>query len=620
MKKIISVLLLAALLVSLAACGTTASPASSSASSSAPAAAVGTPVPTATPEICSKSVAQIVAEPGGKELLQDALVQTALAFYYQDPNPQYDSEAVSLVFGSKTTGGMIRTLHVTPEEAAAADRRYISQCSSFVYDIYYNTFNTAADGSGSGFETYGGIGPKGNWHSSGSGKTYMDKIDDPNTVIYVYKQSGDVPLEEGLAKMDELLEPGDIIYGDGHIMIYLGDCFGDGIRYALHSWPVDGGKGNTETGEQKFEPKGSITLQSYESLCVKGKEESGKVKWQLGVTKTAENFGILRPILHADMKDYYISAATAARLENRYMSINKVADKSVFEAVQPNSNVTVTETVYNHGTEAYSGLTLTEAIPQGTTFAGCSEGGTEKDGVLTWTLNVPAGGSAEVTYTFTVGQAIGESFTVPGGYLNTLPTRSFPLKVGYAGISKANQEILLAASKQLPDTVKVSDTFMDLDFANEFYRGVFGIELNLPKTIKELLPLVTESLTIGDYQMMQPKARDDANAAIYDMTTPFYPGGKYVLYNTDLALDGVSRILEIRMNDAQPGDIYISCGGSNVAQHSYEIDIYLGAGRALKYTENGLTTEKFTESAGALIRQSYFVMLRPSRTFDSLSK
>ena len=616
MKKAISLLLLVVMLFSLVACG-----GNSDAAVPAPT-GVSEALKATYPELCTKSVKELLEDPNyGLEMLQQVVVQTALAYYYQNPNTQYESGSNAILFGSRA-GGNTRTLQMAPEQIGS-DTRYFNQCSGYVYDVYYNAFNTKADGTGESFETYGG---PGFWAEAGaSGAGYLTKIDDPATRIFVYNAStakaGE--LEPALEEFRKLIQPGDIIETPGHIMIYLGDCFGDGKEYVGHCWAYNGGCNVDETGVQMFEPEGAIVVQTLDVLCYGARNPKKLPTFQLGYDRGGESFAIIRPLMHEKMAEHYVTYAAATRFSHSYMGVYKSADKNVFEAVLPNSDVTVTETIVNHSgidkvrAEDYTGITLTESIPAGTKFISCSEGGTEKNGVITWNLNVPAGEKATVTYTFNVGKKdIGEDIVVPSGYLDTLPTRTFALKVGYGSMSEANQAKLKATAK-----AHLSDSYKDLDFVNDFYREAFGVELNLPKTMTELEDLLTnvEKIKGSKYYIVKEKTAE--NAAIWNMATPRHFIGKRVIYELDNLLhDNLIRQHELRKEFCEPGDVYITTGGTYDYPENIEIDIILEDYSVLKYTDSGISIELFPDTIAILPRQSFILALRPSRTFESLSK
>ena len=608
MKKHIAVFLLFALLFSLASCGLRET---------------GTiPVPDGTPsalaetypELCTKSVKDLLDDPNyGLELLQQVVVQTALAYYYQNPNTQYNMKTAAIVIGSRA-GGFFRMI-TWPPEMAGEDVRYYNQCSGYVYDVYYNALNTAADGSGDAFQTYGG---PGFWTEAG-GKSdgYMSKIDDPNTCILVYDndRANVGELEEALRALPEVLQPADIIVTSGHIMIYLGDCFGDGKSYVGHCWPFHGGSVDGETFAQAFEPYGAIVIETMDALFFGGRNPQGYPTLKLGEGNHS-NFAVIRPLVNAKMADYYVTSAAATRFARPHMGLRKSADKDVFQSVLPNSDVTVTETIENNGTVDYNDISLVETIPDGTKFVRCSDGGTEKGGVLRWTLNVPAGEKVSVTYTFNVGKKnIGDEIIVPSGYLDSLPTRTFVLKVGYDSMSEANQAKLTEAAKS------AESAFKGVGFANEFYRDTFGVELNLPESVTELATLVTEPQRVKGVDLMIVREKDEQNAFLFDMATPRHLIGQRVIYDLDdLLHDNLLRQLELRENYCEPGDVFISFGGTLDYLEDVEIDIVLPDYTVLQHTQNGTEIKEFKDSVGLLLRQSFVITLRPSRTFESLSQ
>ncbi|MBQ7523009.1 MAG: hypothetical protein IJT07_00595 [Oscillospiraceae bacterium] len=622
MKRILSLLLLFVMLFSLVACG------GSEGVVPAPT-QVSETVKAAYPELCTKTVKELLDDPNyGLEMLQQVVVQTALAYFYQNPNTQYESASQAIYIGSRA-GGYTRTLRMPPEQVGA-DLQYFNQCSGYAYDVYYNTFNTAADGSGEAFETYGG---PGFWAESGSdGPNYLSKLDDPNTLVYLYNAKAKNPgnLEDALKEYRELLQPGDIMVTPGHIMMYLGDCFGDGKQYMVHCWPYLGGKNNNETGEQNLEPEGAIVVATLDTTCYKGRNPKNLPTFRLGYADGGESFAIVRPLLHEKMANHYVTFAAATRFSHPYMGVYKSAEQSTFDAVLPESDVTVTETIANSrqlektalsydnkNAVDYTNITLTETIPAGTKFVSCSEGGTEKNGVITWNLNVPAGQSVSVSYTFNVGKKnIGDEIVVPSGYLDTLPTRTFTLTVGYGPMSEANLAKLSDAANAAQN-----GTFNDVDSANEFYRDAFGIELNLPKTMTELEDLLFDQTKIKGIQFFTLKEKSADTEAIWNMMIPMHLIGKRVIHNAeDLLDDSLNRLHEISQENYLPGDVFISVGGTYSEPEEMQVDIVLEGDSVLHYTDSGISIKSFNSTIAKLPRQGVILALRPSRTFESLSK
>ncbi|HEV8459700.1 MAG TPA: hypothetical protein VGQ38_03245, partial [Gaiellaceae bacterium] len=75
--------------------------------------------------------------------------------------------------------------------------------------------------------------------------------------------------------------------------------------------------------------------------------------------------------------------------------------------VGPSSNLNYTITLKNIGNGAASGVTITDPIPDNTSFVSADNGGTASHGTVTWSgLSVPSGGSVQVHLTVSIADAL----------------------------------------------------------------------------------------------------------------------------------------------------------------------------------------------------------------------
>ncbi len=80
--------------------------------------------------------------------------------------------------------------------------------------------------------------------------------------------------------------------------------------------------------------------------------------------------------------------------------------------VGPSSNLTYTLTVRNIGNADATGVTITDPLPENTTFVSADNGGTSTSGVVTWSdLTIPAGESTSVTLTLNISSALKKKVT-----------------------------------------------------------------------------------------------------------------------------------------------------------------------------------------------------------------
>jgi len=94
--------------------------------------------------------------------------------------------------------------------------------------------------------------------------------------------------------------------------------------------------------------------------------------------------------------------------------------------VTPGSQITYTITVTNTGQSDASGVTVSDAIPAGTTYVSASPQGSLSGGMLTWSnLTVTAGGSLVLTFVVTVNGADGDGTLINNtATVNDVPTNT----------------------------------------------------------------------------------------------------------------------------------------------------------------------------------------------------
>src|SRR5207247_730713 len=145
--------------------------------------------------------------------------------------------------------------------------------------------------------------------------------------------------------------------------------------------------------------------------------------------------------------------------------------------VGPASNVTYTLTLRNIGNADATGVTLTDPVPDNTSFVLADSGGTNVSGKVTWSgLSVPAGGSTTVHFTVSIANAIkkkvnsivndGVKVTSAQGPSTTGSPFITPIAPKYAvGISPATQTDGARAGQSVTYTVTVKN----LGFATDSY-------------------------------------------------------------------------------------------------------------------------------------------------------
>ena len=426
MKKHLSVLLCLALLLTLfSACGQKTVP-----ETPTPAAPteptvhepVTEPAPSTEPEPSPAEPAKPEPIKVDRETAQKAIQQTALAYFYKNPYMQYDAHSVT--FEPKFYGAG-RITHYEPPEYASYDQWHYSQCTDFCCDIIYDAL---------GYAIYDGVVAPGTVNSGI--KNFVD-LTGPEVVYANRGLTGD-DLKAAVDEFRSLLQPGDIVGAcgfDGHMMMWLGDCLGDGTNYVIHCW---GASYDDATGDPVTESVGSIKLQPEDELLF---GSGGSPNWNLYLDKRSSSLiGLYRFIDAADY-DGTITPQAATRLAYPNMSIDRTVDRTQYSDVVTGTDVTVTVTISNKGKEAYKGLKITETLPE--------SGVTLKKGETEWTVDVPAGGTVKKTYTVTVTAPKGSTILFPQGKVGDIPTREIELQVGGKHLSSEQEKALLGLRRPM---------------------------------------------------------------------------------------------------------------------------------------------------------------------------
>ena len=598
MKKTIALLLALCMLLPLAACG-------EKPAEPAPQPTVTEPEPAsaAEPEPEPAPAPQPEPEPVKieytREQLQDIVLETAFAYYNQNPYIQYDSTYITVENIKRLTSGD------APEDASF-DNMVYSVCSDFIYDVYYNAFGYKLMGKPKNVLT---------------AKMVARPVTDP-IIVYKYGGSdGEQDLDKAMKEARAILQPGDMIvgYGDtGHAMMYVGDIYGDGHEYLIHCW---GGKVDMETGTEKTEKDGAIFIQDVDVSVF---QPGGTRGWYLANPKCGTTFVIMRPLDAADMVAEPTPSALA-RVKYRGITVHRDLDRWLYDSITSGEEIPVTVTVENRGKEAYKDVCVTEHLPEGQTLvSGSASTGAAIDGdTVKWTLDIPAGGKAELTYRVKVTGKLGDSVVFPAGDVAGIPTREIPMVVGGKPLSEQAQiKLMMTTAETLSPELAKPAAFPDLDFANRVYKEVLGVDPGIPATASDLVEnLAQRKKALGQEFTILHKR--DTPVAGYEkaaqMIIPKHITGFYVSCDTVVH----SRVTEYKEEYYKPGDVFVGIGGDNtnrvMTEKGIEIFVYLGANRVLSCSAaNGVELKTFANTIGLAMKYNIFFGLRPTLTVENL--
>ncbi|HEX8001263.1 MAG TPA: DUF5979 domain-containing protein [Mycobacteriales bacterium] len=143
-------------------------------------------------------------------------------------------------------------------------------------------------------------------------------------------------------------------------------------------------------------------------------------------------------------------------------SLAKTADPASGSAVTDGATITYTLAYANAGNIPAT-VTITDEIPDGTTYvADSSGGGVLADGELSWTVEVPAGGSGTVSFQVTVDTGLDDPFTIRNVAVlhegeEETPTNETEHPVAHVGITKAVDKGTAAYGDALTYTLTVNN-------------------------------------------------------------------------------------------------------------------------------------------------------------------
>ncbi|MBO4412328.1 MAG: PT domain-containing protein, partial [Lachnospiraceae bacterium] len=530
-----------------------------------------------------------------KEQKQQVLIQTALAYYYHNPYVQYDGKTI-------TESGIQRHMDSGTPEDAALDSEVYSVCSNYCYKVYWESFHYKILGYDyARTRTWAAL-PK----------------DEQQIVVYQYRGiGGETDIEKALRESRAILEPGDIIVGansdSGHAMLYIGDCFGDGIEYILHCY---GTSHDSETGVESVEGHGSIYLQPVDE-CVYAPRKEGQnnavPNYYLGVSDhNSLGFAVLRPLLDPALSDEPTPSAYS-RLRYPGLDIKRDLDRYKYKSALTGEEVSVYLTITNHWDTGYRELPILECVPEGTTLVegSVTDGALIQGNRIHWSVKIPAGQSITLTYKVRMDAHLGETVTFEYGFVDSIPTRETTLVIGGKGFNENQQAAIVQTARSLIGTY---DPFADLQSVNDFYAKALGLNLGLPSTTQELLDLIAKgSDSTGLVKRTDPDPTFDR------MIIPLHFAGRQV----PLDGDNWSRTRDYWAAFYEPGDIFIGLFGANKysvkGYANLDLFIYLGNAKVLHFKEKGYEVLSFGTTIARAIKYNVLIALRPTLAYEDFS-
>lgn len=630
--------------------------------------------------------------------LEQAVVDTAWAYYLKGAGVQYDSEAVDTV--GKYYGGQYRVTENASPEDATEHTDINSVCSDWILKIYLEALNYRMFGVSPLDATTTGM-----WlFCENQGDPALDETDIDSCLVrwkssdFVFQNDtskGQRDLDYGvdkavymtddeaqafMADWENNLRPGDVFVamkGSGHALLYMGngyvlDCSGD--------------KYDTDLGIDQYELFGAVyKLTRVDEVFVNGTcPFFGNGEW-VDEDGTLTNFILFRPtefLVQSDdraadgsidsraeagtdgdlgndpvISGYELPAASASRMEYPAMTIDRTVEITPFGTASTGEELTYSVKITNRGNEefyttynttynnanagfaakAYEDLVITETVPNGTAFVSATAGGVEQNGTVTWTVDVPVGGTVEVSYTVKVTADIGETITNDGGFVADIPSNSITNNVGGTKLDTAAKTVLTGIATTDPDEwrekLNLSKWTSDADFAERIY-AMMGLQLDLP-TVKEMVDNLfvystkTFPAIVRRYEGTSKTASVfELNAAptgvyadIQKMMVPNYVGGQQ--FYTGQEARGTT-ICEFRNEYLEPGDIIIYADTDTQGNVEGTRVMVWGPENTLISITSDLKTSAYKGSQAkqllwkAFVQDLYFV-LRPSQAVANIN-
>ncbi len=580
MKKITTALLLLAMCVSLFACGKTETPPASDPveTPAKPEAPAETEIPVE-PEPPVESEPETVPPPWDEptytientlENRQAAIVAEAKAYYYKSTLNQYGLQYLTIV--PDLTGGILRghSLEYNTPEAATKDNTQYQWCSSYAFDVVYNTFGYKLLDNHEFCRT-----------------TFLSegKCDNPEIVIYQYNNTGDRNKDMAAAEAAlEMMQPGDVVTwtrssdGQGHTLIVVDDMNADGKLDLLHR---SGSRYDMNTGKDVEESKGiQVLYDIHEAFLSAGSSQN-----LAGMSR----FSIYRPAL-LDAEKYPLTRAVQARMTYPGLRIDRTLSTGQWASVCSGDTVTVEIEVFNRSRVTLTDMPFHEPIPGGCTLVS-AEGSLAEDHPY-WLVTLQPGFSTVLSYRLKIEGEPGDIITLSGGSHAGIASNILTLTIEAYSVDGAKLQDEAAQKAAL----SASDNAFT--FAAKLYEAATGKTVVIPKPneLRNACFHVHEVATV-----YQPGEK--TYTGMGNMILPGYFGGRRLWTEENV------RVLETRMSDLQPGDILL-------VKPSYEDpsqdSAWIFDGEQLLTLKDGALAKLGQSELTKLLSFQFFVLLRPS--------
>ena len=534
---------------------------------------------------------------------QQAIVAVCFAYFDKGRSVQYDGATISP--GAIRGRGYTRSTNEVSPEYATPDETMYSVCSDFAHQVYYDAFRYQLTGSAGNCWT---------------GQILKIPKDDPITVYYWDKKSGK-DVKEAIHEMFELAQPGDIFttYSTaGHTMVYVGDVYGDGVKYLAHCFgskiKTDTGRDGREYGPDDKDMDPRFNMHTYTD------NNGGAIRF----TPNAEEhylksygkgnqvqMNLIRP-LNAIKDD--MTPATAYRMTHPRLAINRtVQEKTRFLSAKTGDPLTLTISLKNNSKTAYT-LPVTEKVPAGVTLKSVSDDGKIDGSTITWNVELPAESEKELTISYEITAKRWEQIVFDGGFVGDIPSNSITITVGGEKLTaEENAKLLAVANGDYDELLKGTK---DAELGNFIYQRVLGLDVTLP-TLRQIAETQLKEMQLTEKKKSNLfKNIGDIEAAdrpIFEWLVPTLHGGMKC-YNDH----GIERCNDPRDRHLEPGDVLIRAKDLTKLDEPSTL-VYLGDGKYLSYDAKNdaypiLEEPDFVVS----LLSDMFCVVRPTLAYDDI--
>ena len=536
---------------------------------------------------------------------QKAVVAVALAYFDKGRSVQYDGVTIS-PNAARGRGYTRSTNEVSPEYATPDETMY-SVCSDFAHQVFFDAFR---------------------YHLTGSaGKCWTGNIlkipkDDPITVYYWDKESGK-DVKEAIHEMFALAQPGDVFttYSTaGHTMVYVGDVFGDGVKYLAHCF---GGKINKETGRdtREYAPDSPDIDRRFNFATYKD-GNGGAIR----LTPNAEEhylksygkgnqvkMNLLRPLNGMTEETNPITPATKYRMTHPRLSIDRIVkEKTRFLSAETGDKLTLQITLKNRSKTAYS-VPVTEKIPAGVKLLKDPEGATVAGDTITWSVQLPAESEKVLTVEYEATAKRREQIVFEGGSVGDIPSNTITITIGGKKLTAEENAKLRAVANG--DYDALLEGTKDADLGSFIYEKVLGLNVKLP-TLKEVKETQLKQVQLTEkkkpYLFKNIGDIEEADKEVFQYLVPTLHGGTKCYNNW-----GIERCNDPRDKHLEPGDILVRA--KDLAKNLTSTLVYLGEGQYLSYDSANKAYPILEEPdfVASLLFDAFYV-LRPTMAYDDI--